>query len=283
MRHASIFALLMLSLTSCATAGGDAPGTGADADPNAPRPDADPSAPDADPSNPPPDANVSNPPPDAMVAPMECTLVAPQTGCPAGEACDLDDTMLATGGTECRPVTAMGTETSTCAGVTACAAGYTCLGGAGTSQCFKFCSTDSNCSPTAGGLCTIDIVYGAPPMEVPGATVCSKACDPLNSSGCPSSFGCHVYQEPPGTAERFFTHCSPSGAGGQEATCTDDTSCQANYSCVQINMTTNKCLKNCNVSTNTGCAGLPAGNSCVGFSEPAVVGGFEYGVCFDGT
>jgi hypothetical protein len=249
----------------------------ADADPNRPdvevgdRPDADPNRPDSTVIQLPPDAA----PDDANVA-AACTLV-PQSGCP-GEACDLDDAMLATGGTVCRPVTAMGMDTSTCAGVTTCAAGWTCLGASATeSQCYEFCATDSQCAPATGGLCVINIVYGTPPMEVPGVTVCSKACDPLDGSGCPSTWGCHVYQEePPGT--RFFSHCAPSGPGGQNAACVDDTDCQQNYSCVNTGMS-NVCLKNCNVTTNTGCAGI-AGTACTGFTNHPVVGGAEYGVCF---
>jgi hypothetical protein len=245
--------------------------------------------PDADPSRPDGSGGGGDPvdaaPPDAFVQ-GECTLV-PQTGCQAGQACDLDDTELATAGTLCRNA-GIGSDTSTCTTNTQCAAGYTCLGGSPTtSQCYEFCAGDSDCLLLQGGLCVIQIVYGDPPMDVPGVKVCSKACDPLVSSGCPTAFGCHVYQEEsPGT--RFFTHCLPSGGGGQEATCAADEDCQVNYSCVNTGLATNpiRCLKNCIVDpgggVGTGCSGL-AGTACVGFTNAPTINGNEYGVCWDGN
>src|SRR4051812_18816481 len=67
--------------------------------------------------------------PDAMMnscSKQPCSIV-PQCGCTAGMACDLDGTMLATGGTACRTAGPSGPNGS-CAAVTDCAAGDICLG-----------------------------------------------------------------------------------------------------------------------------------------------------------
>lgn len=198
-----------------------------------------------------------------------CELV-PQCGCPAGEACDLDGTALPTGGTACRPVTAPGMELSTCGGTTTCAAGFVCLG-----LCHEYCENDTQCT-APGGLCTIQITYGSPPMIVPGARVCSPNCNPLTSTGCPVDWGCHVYRNT--TEMRSFTSCAMAGAGDHGTTCVDDDTCAAGLSCVNTGGGS-VCLKNCNVTTNLGCSTLP-GSSCVGFADPAVIGATEYGVCY---
>ena len=54
-------------------------------------------------------------------------LVAPQTGCPPGDACDLDDAHLETGGTTCRPIDEDGDDSSRCASERECGAGFTCV------------------------------------------------------------------------------------------------------------------------------------------------------------
>lgn len=225
-----------------------------------------------------PDAAAMGTPDAAPPACSPCTLV-PQCGCGAMEACDLDGTMLPSGGTTCRAVTAPGMGASTCTGVTTCAAGWVCLGPSGGSACYEYCTSDSQCDGM-GGLCTVEITYGSPPMPVPGAKVCSPNCTVVSSSpaGCPTGWGCHVYYN--SDEARHFTWCTKTGGGGQESPCTTDEDCQAGYSCV--NAGGNKCLKNCNKTTNTGCAGL-AGTSCVGYSTPAVIAGTEYGACWDGT
>jgi hypothetical protein len=206
--------------------------------------------------------------PDAMQA--SCDLVA-QTGCPAGKACDLG----ASNTPECRDVTAPGTETSTCNGDTTCAAGYICIGAPG--SCMKFCSNDSQCgTPNDGSLCIINVI-DENMQPIPGAVLCTQACDPVTSSGCPTGFGCHIYQESAGQM-RILTACDPAGAGMQNATCTDNSSCAAGFDCFAVTsggVTTNKCLHNCNATTNTGCAGT--GGTCQGTG--AVIGGNEYGGC----
>src|SRR5688500_8488730 len=86
-------------VTACASAGtpGTGNGDGPDGSGISLGPDADPSRPDGSGGGPGDPADAA--PPDAFVQ-GECTLV-PQTGCQAGQACDLDDTMLSTAGTLC--------------------------------------------------------------------------------------------------------------------------------------------------------------------------------------
>lgn len=222
-----------------------------------------------------PDAAVATP--DAAPACLACSLV-PQSGCGGADACDLDDTNFAMGCTSCRPVTAQGTATSTCAAVTECAAGWVCLGSASGSSCLKYCKGDGDCSSLgAGAICAIGLVAGMTP--IPGATVCSHACQPhLAGAGCPSGWGCHLYQEAMG-AMRLFVSCAPPGGGGHLASCTSNSSCQAGFSCY-TDGTSNFCLKNCNATTGAGCTGAGVPPTCNSFSPPAVVGGVEYGYCF---
>ncbi len=283
--RATLFAILV---AACAKGGGvpgtgDGGGTGTDMidAPDSPIIDAPPgTTPDAPPMSMidaapgTPDAHVVMGTPDAAVPGCTPCTLSPQCGCPAMYACDLDGSMLATGGTTCRNVITMGTETSTCGSVTACAAGYTCLGALGGMACSKFCSTDADCTGP-GGLCEITITFGSPPMMVPGVKVCSPNCNPLSASGCPATWGCHVYYN--SMDSREFTSCSASGAGGQNAACTDDSSCMAGFSCVN-NGTSTVCLKNCQLTPPAGTC--PGASSCVGFSHPAVIGTVEYGVCF---
>ncbi len=259
-RFAARIVLALLLLSGCATAGAG----GDDDDDVAGGPDADVSIePDGAPGQ-----------PDAAPA-VACDLVT-QTGCPGGKACDLGDTNQ----TECRDVTGNppGTEINTCAGETTCASGYVCIGdGPGKTSCMRYCGVDADCGGGVGALCVIDVIDGMQ-MPIPGARLCTQACNPVDNVGCPTTWGCHIYQEaaPP---MRTLTACDPPGAGGQNATCTGSNTCQAGFDCymvTQAGVTSNKCLKNCNATANVGCAGV-AGTICQGTG--AVLGGSEYGAC----
>src|SRR5690349_1829912 len=95
--------------------------------------------------------------PDADVEEEACTLVAPQTGCPAGDACDLDDARLETGGTTCRPIDEDGDERSRCADERECGAGFTCVEDmAGEASCLRYCAVDADCD-NPGGTCNIEL------------------------------------------------------------------------------------------------------------------------------
>jgi hypothetical protein len=271
---------------ACASAGGDGDNGGdpdaaiiggIDADPNAP--DADPNAPDANTTGGDPDANTGSCPT------QPCDLVE-QCGCPTGEACDLNGAELATGGTECRGVNAQGQEASTCSNVEDCASGYVCLG-SNPGQCRKYCATDTECTG-AGSLCLIQITYGTPSMDVPGAKTCTKDCDPvdtLNPTGCPTNMGCHIYVDDPDGSlgssgasgdERWLTDCTSAGGGTDGADCSANGSrdCAAGYDCVNLGGNS-VCKQNCVYPGGTCAVG-----GCTRYSAPRpVVGGIEYGVC----
>ena len=231
------------------------------------------------------DANNSTGPDANSCSHQPCSL-APQCGCASGSACDLDNANLATGGTVC--VTAgTGMEASTCTGDTACAPGYTCVGSP--SRCEKWCSGDNDCTSGPGALCIINIVYGTPQMNVPGAKVCTTDCDPSSKTpaGCPATWGCHIYQEN-GGAMRLVTDCDPPGAGGVGASCATNGSrdCQAGLDCINVTrgtVTTPECHPSCYCPSNNcaagSCTAFSGSGSCQAFTTPVIIGTREYGVC----
>ena len=228
----------------------------------------------------PPDAFVGTdafvPGADAFVAPTDagrdagsgcsespCRLLAPQCGCPGGQACYPSGTtrVCAVAGT--RP------EGSACTGVSDCAAGLGCVGFTPTvSMCSRICATDTDCG--AGSLCIHTIGDGAG-GTVPGLKFCSRACSPAPSAGCPAGLACTLFQET-AAPMRVFTDCGgPVGTGTQFAPCTDESDCAAGYGCFDTGAG-NECLAWCRVASPT-CAG---GLSCLGV---AVVDGVEWGAC----
>ncbi len=256
---------------------------GPDADPNAP--DADPNAPDADPNA--PDANPQGTADAASTcAKQPCDLYA-QCGCQAGWACDLDGANLATGDTKCRGVSTQGTEASSCTANEGCAAGYTCLGSPG--QCRHYCEDDTACASNGpGALCLIQITYGTGGTPVPGATTCTKSCDPtatVQPATCPPNMACHIYvDDPDGTFgngdERFLTDCTnkPASGGTNGATCSTNSDCAPGFDCIALTSggtTTNQCKQTC--AYPSGACGT---GTCTQFNDPQpVVGGTTYGVC----
>lgn len=276
--------ILALVVAGCATAG-DGTAGGADArlipldDAGNPiLPDAGgPGTPD---SGGPGTPDASNPGTPDSGTPAMCTLV-PNSGCGAGMACDLSCSATSCT-TDCRSVTTAGTDTSTCPSFFDCAAGYVCLGATpSTSSCHEYCSTDSQCMTGPGGLCVIQIVFGSPPMDViiDGMLVktCSRNCNPITGTGCPSTWGCHVYQEAMG-AMRFFTDCTPPGPMGQGGSCTSDADCQGGFTCVNDGVST-FCAKNCRYNPAPSPSDCLAGTGCVGLTSMPTIAGQEYGVC----
>jgi hypothetical protein len=267
----NLFATLTcVLLAACASAGG---GAGDD----------DSTRPDSGGVQLPPDSGLPGTPdaslpgtPDASTA-VSCDFAA-QTGCGPGLACDLDSNNQPT----CRAVNSPGTETSTCAASEDCAAGYVCIGQP--SSCMKFCNSDSQCgSANDGSLCIINIIDANMANVPPGcsgttcAKICTQACDLSTQTGCPSAFGCNLYQESAGQM-RLVTSCDGTlGAGGQGATCTANTDCKKGFGCFNTGMVS-KCFHYCNVTANTGCAGI-TGTTCTGLGTPVVFGGVEYGAC----
>jgi hypothetical protein len=259
--------LLSLSMIACATASGGNAG-GDDAGTNH-HPDSHINVSDSPPGQ--PDAPVGGQPdaPGASCSKSPCSL-SPQCGCGPGMACDLDGTMIASGGTMCRTAGPGGTD-APCTATTDCAAGQVCLGNPG--LCKKWCANNGDCS---SNMCVVDVVSGTTP--IPGAIVCSDMCNPTNATGCGVSQGCHVYAvDPMAVPVVNFTWCTPVGAGGQGATCTTDADCQADYGCFNTG-TANECLHWCQKAPAAG--SCPGVTMCSSLMPAAVVGGIEYGVCF---
>ena len=265
--------LLAILLGGCAAATSGTPDSGTDhPDSGVGHPDADPGAPDAQIGIPDahpgaPDAHVY---PDASpgtpdASPTACTLV-PNSGCGAGQCCDL--TSAGDGTVACRD-TGSGTSSSTCTYMTDCAAGYICLGDGTNASCLKYCTSDGQCT-APGGLC-VDTITDSAGTPLPGPiTVCSTNCNPISAVGCPPGWACNIFTEPsPGT--RYVTECYAAGSGTQGSSCTYANDCAAGYMCLSDGL----CYQTCNTATGV-CSG---GLSCYGLSSPLTLGGITYGVC----
>ncbi|HLU67158.1 MAG TPA: hypothetical protein VKZ63_12830 [Kofleriaceae bacterium] len=218
-----------------------------------------------------------------------------QCGCSAGEACDLDNSQLATGATECRPIEAGGQSQSNCTRDEQCAAGYGCFGNPG--QCRKFCEGDRDCGR---GYCMIQIVYdagGGDWQPVPDATVCTKSCKPESAtgSGCPQDpqLGCGFgYRDPngqPGSGDEFwYTDCRPVGSGGDAADCSanGDADCLPGFGCFPITYTDDSVRDECRQICVWAVGGVEGEQACaVGTCHQFGGGGLfigdtEYGLCF---
>jgi len=210
------------------------------------------------------DASVALP--DGAVEGEDCTLVAPQTGCPDGQACDIDD--LDTGATGCRKIDRDGDARSTCADARDCGAGFTCVEDAtGDASCLRFCQRDADCDDP-GGVCEIDLddESGDP---IPGVTMCTQSCNPVTSHGCPASWGCQLFTD--------HTRCRPGGTGGHMASCTGDEDCRVGYGCASVSGSL-VCLRNCRVGVLGVCSAI-SGTTCRSYQTPAIIGGVEYGAC----
>jgi len=196
----------------------------------------------------------------------ECTLLPPQTGCPDGQACDLDD--LETGATACRKVDHDGDQTSTCADERDCGAGTTCVEDAtGDASCLQFCQRDGDCDQP-GGACEIEIDDGNGD-PIPGVTLCTQSCNPVTASGCPNGWGCQLFSD--------HTRCRPGGAGGHMSTCAGDEDCRVGFGCVSVGGVL-ECLRNCRVGALGVCSAI-SGTTCRSYQTPIVIGGVEYGAC----
>jgi hypothetical protein len=219
-----------------------------------------------------------------------------QCGCGDGEACDLDASQFASAGTECRRADQGGQNQSACSAPEDCAPGYSCFGSPG--QCRKYCDADGECG---FGYCAIQAAYdaGGETAEVPGASLCTKACKPESGSGsgCPDDFGCYFYHRDPNGApqsgdEYWYTDCRIAAATGgrHDATCSvrGDSDCAPGYNCLRITYTSSdgssrtehRCRQTCVWTVN----GQPGSRTCAGGRvcrqlNDVVVGDTEYGSC----
>lgn len=208
-----------------------------------------------------------------------CSIL-PQCGCddPATPVCDLDLTMLATGGTKCRADNFHGTETTLCTRSSTCAAEYTCLG-----RCLHYCDSDDDC-PGPGGLCIIPL--GNTGGHVPGVMTCTTDCVPslVANPTCPTAWGCHLYQEAGGD-RRWLTNCEapPQAGGALGDACTQSIDCGPGLDCFNDGSGMGRrCRPNCLCPGGDCTVGVcPAGGgTCHGYTPAALVGTATYGRCY---
>lgn len=229
-----------------------------------------------------PDAQQGTPDAGSNCANSPCDLVQ-QCGCDIAQVCDLDSNALPSGGTACRDVSTPGTEVNDCGSVFDCSAQHVCVG----TSCRKYCNVDADCSGE-GAICIVQLTYGSPAMDIPGAKVCTRSCEPekATANGCPpSEDACHIYQyDPDGTPnsgdEQLLTDCDAAGAGGDGADCTTNGSadCQAGYDCVNTGSLV--CKQSCQCPSPGLCGGgACTTGTCTGYTTPLMIGATEYGVC----
>jgi hypothetical protein len=227
----------------------------------------------------------------ATCAASPCSLLD-QCGCGDNQVCDLDRDDLPSGATDCRDVTAPGTEHANCETSTECAGGFGCLGTTDFMQCRLYCDDETDCGD--GGHCLIDVTYtddGGAQQPVPGAVACTKSCalEAASDNGCPSDpqFGCRMLYENPNDSadpdgdEYFLSDCgrAPASGGGDDAACTAHQSCQSGFGC--LTFTDGKRCKQYCVWTVDGADGprVCAAGTCRRFSDTPTIGTTEYGYC----
>jgi len=164
-------------------------------------------------------------------------------------------------------------EGEACTGATSCQAGNLCLGSGTAGFCARFCETDAEC-PGAGSLCLLELDDGAG-GALPGVTLCTGNCSPATGVGCPSTMGCAIFEETMGSM-RTFTGCRAAGTVTEGGTCVDAEDCAPGHFCGGPTTGPRECYRWCRQPSGTECRGL---TFCTSFTEPAVVGGVEYGYC----
>ncbi|MCA9605419.1 MAG: hypothetical protein KC619_07480 [Myxococcales bacterium] len=248
---------------------GTPPPPGFDAGPPPPGFDAGPPPPGFDAGPPPPGFDAGPPPPgfDAgggSCSESPCRLVSPQCGCAGGQGCYLSGAsrVCGTPGPE--------TEGQSCSGATACQPGLLCIGAGTGGFCSRFCNSDTDCTG-AGSICLLELDDGTG-TSIPGVTLCTNNCNPASPGvGCPSTMGCEIYQESAG-AMRIFTGCRPAGTAAEGDPCVDPEDCGPGLFCGS-----GTCYRWCRQPLGSECTGF---TFCESFTDPAIVGGVEYGYCF---
>lgn len=202
-----------------------------------------------------------------------CRLIPPQCGCPAGQGC-----YLGSGATRMCGTPGPETEGQACSGATACQAGLLCAGsGGGPSFCSRFCGSDADCVGGAGSLCLLELNDGSG-GTIPSVRLCTIHCSLTSTtSPCPTGLGCGLYQESAG-AMRLFTGCRPVGTGSAGSSCLTNDDCATGHFCADpTGSGFDECVRYCTYPAGSECSSFEA---CNAFSEPAVVGGVEYGFCY---
>jgi len=204
---------------------------------------------------------------DATCAESPCRLVAPQCGCPSGQAC----TLAAGGSRSCR--TEGSNDESERCDSGGCLAGLACvdvsLTGTEVPLCKRFCDSDADCTGGPGSVCLAE-------LGTTGQDICTSSCEPASQVGCPANSYCGLFTET--ATGRRLTDCSgPVGTGGQGTPCAGSEECQKGFTCATID-SLQQCARWCRRSPLGGeCA---FGETCIGFMDPLVFNSVEYGVCF---
>lgn len=195
-----------------------------------------------------------------------CRIVTPQCGCAGGQSCYL------VGGARACLTTGTTAVGANCASTT-CVPGAICVNiassGASVPICRRVCTSDAGCPDGPGDLCLGGIMSTSDRL-------CTVNCDPATQTGCTAGSGCSFFTESV-DAMRTLTDCvAPLGAGGQGATCADDSGCQAGFACINTGAVM-QCLHWCRRPGGTECG---FGESCLSLGPPAIIyNGTEYGVC----
>jgi hypothetical protein len=215
-----------------------------------------------------------DPPPDSNNCAVQPCTILPQCGCPADDACDIDDD---NDGGACRNVSATAQqEGGACSTISGCVAGTVCLGAG---ICRKYCDDNTDCGQPRG-QCLITITDGTNPIpNVP--KTCSSNCDPTNvaAGGCPANKKCSLFTINANNVVNNIVDCDVAGAGLQGADCKvgadgDDALCGKDHTCVTSDGgTTFTCRRMCVVGTAC------TVGTCTAFGTPFIVGGINYGVC----
>jgi cysteine-rich repeat protein len=201
----------------------------------------------------------------------------PSCGCPAGQKCTVDFTLLPDELVkQCGPA-GSGSSSAICTSDEECMAGTVCSGlysaaGLELAMCGDYCNGDSDCSG-AGSVCMPMLSSGA----YPGS--CTHACDLVTNAGCPSGTACKALVMTLGTTEKPMTDCGADvGSGTQGSSCSDDSGCRAGYFCVDADGDTvqDQCIGFCKVATSV----CPGGLTCNPWDDPIIFGTTEYGYCW---
>lgn len=186
----------------------------------------------------------------------------------------------------CRNATSSGTEGVACtpSDPTTCAAGYTCAepaDGSTDAVCYKFCSSDADCTAPGGWCHPGALQTGA--MEGFTAKTCSLSCDPIAQKGCGTGQNCDLAITPDRT--RLYTQCIAAGTGGYQAACTKAEDCMPGYSCLKVSVNggtvQQMCLQACVVAgTDAGAGACAQGQACRAIAPPNTLGSTQYGWCY---
>ena len=192
--------------------------------------------------------------------------VLPACGCPAGQVC-YPDTQAT--GLKCFTSSGLGLGAA-CSGTTDfCVTGFGCFG----DVCKKYCQLDSDC-PMVDSARSCDPTYWDGVNMIPGVSVCSRVCDPVNPQNprspllaCPVGFGCKSAS----TSYPGVSDCElQSGTGTSGTTCSTDGDCAPGFYCGAGDT----CIKYCYTV-----ADCPAGMTCVSFSTPNYAGTTQVNYC----